>query len=269
MSDYHKTKGQWFTPPWAAAALIERYFGQLAAGDFVIEPSCGDGVFLDALPADVPALGVELDADLAALARQRTGRQVVAGDFRTVPLAVRATAIVGNPPFQSEVIDGILRRSFELLEPEGLAGFILPAYYLQTPSAVVRQAARWSLTAELLPRTLFPRLAKPLVFARFRKSEQRVLIGFALYEETHDIERMPDGARETLTRGRGSVWRTVCGQALAELGGEAHLDAIYASVAPRRPTQNPYWREKVRQTLQTHFRRTAPARYAQPLAAAA
>lgn len=269
MSDYANTLGQWFTPPWAAEALVERHFRHLSAADFVIEPTCGDGVFLDALPAGVPALGVELDPQLAERARARTGRSVIAGDFRTVPLNQRATAIIGNPPFQSEVIDGVLRRCFELLEPEGLAGFILPAYYLQTPSAVVRQAARWSLAVELLPRTLFPKLAKPLVFARFHKTQQRVLVGFALYEETHDIERMPEGPRQTLTRGRGSVWRTACGQALAELGGEAHLDAIYACVAPRRPTENPYWREKVRQTLQTHFRRTAPSRYAQPIAAAA
>ncbi len=261
MSINRERLGQWFTPAWAAEALIERHFPGLGRSDCVIEPSCGDGAFLQAIPADVEAVGVEIDPYLAALAEARTGRHVVVGDFRTVPLPYRPSAIIGNPPFKAEVIEGMLQRSLDLLQPEGLAGFILPAYVLQTPSVVARYAARWSMQAELLPRTLFPRLSKPLVFALFRKSERRLLIGFALFEETHDVERMPAGVRETLTRGRASVWRSVVDQVLSELDGEAGLDAIYASIAPRRPTTNRYWQEKVRQVLQLHHIRTGPGRW--------
>lgn len=262
MSDFEKTQGQWFTPVWACEALLERHFAQLGKNDQVLEPTCGQGAFLQALPAEIPAVGIELDPALAEIARLRTGRTILTGDFRTLPLSLRPTAIIGNPPFAAAVIEGVLRRSFELLQPEGVAGFILPAYFLQTPSAVVRQAARWSLTAELLPRTLFPSLSKPLVFALFRKTEQRVMIGFALYEETHDVERMPEAIQQTLRAGRGSVWFGVVDQVLQQLGGEAGLDAIYQSIAPRRPTTNPYWREKVRQTLQRRFHRTGAGRYA-------
>jgi site-specific DNA-methyltransferase (adenine-specific) len=260
----------WYTPAWAAEAIVERYFPDLSRNDLVVEPTCGHGVFLNAIPTAVPALGVEIDAEAADVARHITGRHIITGDFRSVPLAVRPTLILGNPPFVSEIVGDVLRRSLELLQPEGEAAFILPAYILQTPSWVVRWAQRFSLSADLLPRTLFKSLSKPLVFARFRKTERRVMVGLALYAEAYDIERMPKAVRDTLARPspRGSAWFEVCDQVLASLGGEADLQVIYQHVAPKRPSQNPYWREKVRQTLQRRFTRTARARYARTAEAA-
>ena len=252
------------TPRWAAERLLEIRFGDLREDDLVIEPTCGDGSFLAAIPKEVPAIGVEIDPALAARAASVSGRQVLVGDFRTVPLPGGVSHVIGNPPFNSEVIDGVLARSYEILRPEGVVGLIIPAYYLQTPSAVLRQSARYQMTADLLPRILFPSLSKPLVFAQFKKSHSRVMVGFLLFEEAFDVQSMPAQTRQRLVEGdaSGRTWSAVVDQVLEELGGEAGLDAIYQSVAPRRPSHNPFWKEKVRQTLSRHHRRTAPGRYA-------
>lgn len=261
--------GQWMTPVWASERLVETQFPNLGVHDLVIEPTCGDGSFLLAIPEAVQAIGCEIDPVLAERARTRSGRAVVTGDFRTasLPLTRRATLVLGNPPFQSDTVAGILKRSFELLEPDGEVGLILPAYILQSSAVVMKYAERWSLQAELLPRTIFPRLSKALVFARFRKSEQRTMVGFALFRETAEVQAMAPESRHLLTHGPArstgrSVWFAVVDQAMDELGGEAGLDAIYATVSPRRPTPNPFWQEKVRQVLQQRFIKTGTARYA-------
>lgn len=260
-----KLLGQYFTPVWAAIALIERHNSWLRAGDVVIEPTCGPGAFLEAMPEGVEVVGVEIDPALAQIARERTGRRVITGDFRTVCLdGIKPTCMVGNVPFNLEVFEGIMRRAHELLPNEGTAGFIVPAHFLQTASTVVRLSAQWSLTAELLPRTLFPNLSKPIVWANFRKGVRQTMVGLALFEEARDVEQMPAEVRKRLCEGgrSGSVWFDVCDLVLGQLGGEAHLDAIYASVEPRRPTLNPAWKEKVRQTMRRRFRNTGPGRYA-------
>lgn len=252
---------QYFTPVWAAEALQEQYL-KFQRGEVVCDPTCGDGPMLRAVPADVEAFGVDVDAAVAEQARVKSGRRVIVGDFRTVKLDQTPTAFFGNPPFQAEVIEGILSRCFELLPWDGRAAFILPAYALQTSSVAMAYHSRWSMDAKLLPRNLFPGLSLPLLFVQFIKARERLLVGFALYEETADVATMPDPIRETLARGAGSVWFAAVDQVLHSLGGEAHLDAIYASIEPRRPTLNGHWREKVRQTLQRRFTRTGPSRYA-------
>lgn len=251
---YRLEQGQYFTPAWAAEAIIERFFPRLGPGDLVLEPSCGEGAFLAALPTSVPAIGVELDPGLAALAAQRTGRTVLNGDFLNTPLPAGITAIVGNPPFKSALVERFLMRSHALLPDEGQAGFILPAYVLQTSSKVMRYNEHWAIRQELLPRNLFPRLKLPIVFSVFTKSRARTLVGFFLYAEAEDIRALTKQARATATAGgrgsRGSVWVAVVDQVLTTLGGEAALDQIYAAMERKRPTENRFWREKVRQILQ-------------------
>jgi len=61
-----KRLGQYMTPDWAAHALVDRYFADLCCDDLVVEPSCGRGAFMRAIPAHVPVIGVEIDPDLAA-----------------------------------------------------------------------------------------------------------------------------------------------------------------------------------------------------------
>lgn len=259
--------GQWFTPSWAAEAIVEQKFGWLEPGHRVLEPSCGDGVFLCAIPSEVEAVGVEVDPDMAELAGLNSGRRVLAGNFLTVPTSDLGTfdAIIGNPPFEADLIAHFLDRSASLLRDGGQAGFILPAYVLQTSSKVERLGQRFTIQQDLLPRNLFPRLKLPLVFAVFTKEQQRRLFGFLLYKEAQDVRQIDKGLRELLTSNRTTdgSWFAVVDVVLQGLGGEASLDQIYAAMVGRRPTVNAHWRAKVRQVLQhpKRFRRVGPGRY--------
>lgn len=250
---------QYFTPEWAAVELVAELFPDLSAADLVIEPSCGKGAFLKAIPPHVPAIGVEIDPELAAEARTNTLRQIITGDFREVELP-QATAMVGNPPFNMATFDQFLVRADALL-PEGCAAaFLLPSYAVQTPSRVLRWADVWSLRQWIIPRTLFPRARLPLVMLRFTKepltgSYRSRLQGFALYAESAEIGELARWARETLTHGEPGrpTWQALVREALTRLGGRAKLADIYGVVDKRRPQGAKWWKEKVRQTLQRHF----------------
>ena len=251
---------QWLTPAWAAEEIVQRKFPELAHGRHrVLEPSCGDGRFLLALPQQVDALGVEIDPVLAWKARTNTGRQVITGDFLTVDLPGRFTHAIGNPPFEANTIHRFLSRIHDLLDEGGKCGMLLPAYVLQTSKKVLDLSARWSIAQDLVPRNLFPRLSLPLVFAVFSKERERHLVGFFLYREAADVAALPPAIAAALAeQGKGSVWRRAVRRAFECLGvRRATLDSIYAAV--ERPSQNKFWREKVRQTLQTYpeFKRKA------------
>jgi adenine-specific DNA-methyltransferase len=258
---------QWFTPFWAACEIVEQEFGWLRAGHRVIEPSCGDGAFLCALPQHVEAIGVEIDQQLACKARANSRREVLLGNFLEIPLDAlgQADAVVGNPPFSSATIAAFLDRSALLLRDGGEAGFILPAYVLQTSSRVEQLGAQFSIRQQLLPRNLFPRLKLPLVFAKFTKERHRRLFGFLLYREAQDIAGVQAAWKKTLVDGRDNrgAWYPVVRDVLAALGGEADLATIYAAIQGKRPTENPAWKEKVRQVLghPARFARVGAARY--------
>jgi site-specific DNA-methyltransferase (adenine-specific) len=248
---------QYFTPSWVCEAIVERHYRALDLADTVLEPSCGDGRFLQALPAEVHAIGVEIDPVMAERARQATGRTIITGDFCTVEIPGPVTHVVGNPPFDAATIHAFLGRAHGLLEHGGTCGLLLPAYVLQTSSKVMALNRHWSIEQELMPRNIFPRLKLPLVFAMFRKDRMRKLVGFFLYREAADVAAMPKEMREALRQpASGSVWRQAVRAAFARVGSmRASLADLYAAV--ERPTQNAYWREKVRQTLQVYpeFRR--------------
>lgn len=259
---YDASLSQWMTPAWVAEEVTAHALPDLAPGDTVIEPSCGVGRFLNALPAGVNAIGVEVDPRLANIA-QRGGRAtIVKGDFRTVELPVeRCDAIIGNPPFQMEVLDGMLERCHELLDEGGPVVFILPAFAFQTSSRVVRYNRRWTISQEMLPRTLFPGIRLPLLLARFVKDRHPKLVGMLLYHQSREIEEMPQIYRRALVEG-ASGWKAVVEEALRRLGGEGSVSQVCEEIAPRRPTDTIHWRAKVRQQLGLHFKRKGPALYA-------
>lgn len=260
---------QYFTPAWAAEGIVDQEFGWLKAGHRVIEPSCGDGAFLCALPGDVEVVGVEIDPIQAFKAQASSGRQVIVGDFLEVPLADlgKVQAVLGNPPFNSGTVAAFLKRSHALLEDGGQAGFILPAYILQTSSKVEMLHKDFSIRQSMLPRNLFPGLKLPLVFATFTKEKERRMFGFLLYREAQEMRAIDKRWKEVVTSGRESrgVWFPVVQSILSALGGSADLDQIYGAVQSARPTANPHWQAKVRQVLQRHpkhFERTGQGRYA-------
>ncbi len=254
----NRALGQWMTPDWAAEALVEHYFGDLTSADLVLEPSCGRGAFLRALPAHVPAIGVEIDPALAAVAAETTGRKIIVGDFRMVDLPFTPTTIIGNPPFAVKTIEEMLDRAWHLLPDDGRVGFILPCYALQTASTVLRIAESWSIQQDLLPKTVFSRLSTPLCFAQLTKGKTRGLVGFALYHEQAAVQRVRRRYRELLNEGEGSVWKAVTRAALEACGGAADLTTLYREIEGLRPTQNNFWKAKVRQCVQQIATRTGP-----------
>lgn len=258
-----KDKHQWFTPAWAAEALISYHFPELTAEDVILEPTCGTGNFLKVLPDHFQAYGVEMDPVLAEIARKETGRHIITGDFLTVDLPMNPTAVIGNPPFEMELVDAILGRCHDILPENGKFGMILPAYAFQTASRLVGYKTRWSIYQEMIPRNLFKGMMKPLCFAIFRKDRMGKLQGFCLFDELHDINNMKKSVQNNLNV-RSSPWKEAVLSILGELGGRASLDDIYKAIEPKRPSGNTWWREKVRQTLRrcAEFSRVGHAEYA-------
>ena len=225
-----KGLGQYPTPVWLAEAVVERYFSDLNASDCVLEPTCGEGHFLQAIPAHVAAYGVEIDPAKAAEARVRTGRQVITGDILTVPLDIMPTAIIGNPPFDSVLIQQLLARAHELLPDGGRCGLLLPAYLFQTASRVMEYAEKWSMQQEMIPRNVFEGLSKPLIFTVFSKDAKRTLVGFVLPRGRFGSATQEAGTGVLDRAHSMSVWRQVVDAALADLGGEASVSQIYAAL---------------------------------------
>lgn len=253
--------GQFPTPAWAADALIREHLPHLDESDFVLEPTCGPGRFLAAIPSHVAALGVEIDPNLAQQARILTGRQVITGDFLTVDIPSTPTVVLGNPPFETRLIEQILDRVHTLLVDDGRVCFVLPAYFFQTARRVARYSEQWSISQQIIPRNLYRGLKYPLVFAQFTKDQRRMLAGFLLFHELAFLQGLPKSLQEAMDSGP-VTWTTVVRGAIDEHGGEASLAQIYEYVADRRPTSNPAWREQVRKVCQKRTRRVARGRYA-------
>ncbi len=255
---------QYFTPSWAAELLVRRHFADLTSKDVVAEPSCGDGRFLMAIPPHVDAFGVEIDPVAAAAAVQNTGREVVVGDFLTAKLPRRPTVVIGNPPFVSDLIDDFLARCYHELDYGGRIGFLLPVYYLQTASKVVDLNRRFSITQELLTRNLFENMTKPIMWCNFIKERRTVLSGFFLYTETDALAGLHQDIRAKVLGNNSTAhcWRDAVELALRALGGRATLNQLYSAIENNRPTENKWWREKVRQIAGMHFVRVAAGEYA-------
>lgn len=129
-----KLRGGYYTPPEVARFICE--WAITSSDSNVLEPSCGDGVFieeaykrLDKLGAEDPAkqiLGIELYESEAIKAEKRGGR-VLCGDFFTLCSEdireCRYEAIVGNPPFirYQDFGEEYRERAFELMRQYGFS----------------------------------------------------------------------------------------------------------------------------------------------------
>jgi site-specific DNA-methyltransferase (adenine-specific) len=262
--------GQYNTPAWAAEILYDSEFSGLGSQDLVWEPSCGPGACLAAIPAHVPAIGTEIDRELALSAAARTGRPVLHGDFCNVPLPEGISAIFGNPPFQLSLVERLLERGSALLGEGGRCGLVLPSYMFAISRTVIRLNQRWTIRTNVLPRDLFPGLRKPLFFAVFQRDSQPHLVGFRLFKELSEMRELPEASQERLAdsfHGPRSVWREAFGKVLRELGGRASLQQVYRALEGRRPTPTAWWREQLRKVAQQHFSRVGEGIYALPQAA--
>ncbi len=144
-STREKLLGQFFTPERVAAFLVR--WAAPGDGDRVLDPSCGDGVFLRQLHS---AVGVEFCPESAAQARAAAAHaQVVEADFFqwASTHGPEFDAIVGNPPFiRYQQFTGPTRKSaFALarrigVEFNGLTSSWAP--FLAVSASLVRPGGR-------------------------------------------------------------------------------------------------------------------------------
>lgn len=261
-----KVLNQYFTPTWVAEMCVAEHFKGLTSKDVVIDPSCGDGRFLMAIPEGVQAYGVEIDPEQACKAIQNSGRDVITGDFRLVDLPKRPTVVIGNPPFQADLVDDFLDRCHEAMEYGGRVGFILPVYLFQTANTVMRYARKWSLQHQLMPRNMFEGLKMPIMFAKFTKERKTVVSGLFLYAETASLADLRPEFKAMFVgnESRANVWRDSVQEAMNICGGRATLQQLYQCIERRRPTGTAFWREKIRQTAGLYFSRIGRAEYCVP-----
>ena len=253
---------QFYTPDWAASGLVDKL--KLGTGHAAIDAGCGQGAFLRAIPAHIPAVGIEIDQALAQIARERTNREVIVGDFRTVPFPFQPSHILGNPVFSKAILDGFLQRAAQELPPDGIAAFLLPTASLSFSGPIERLRSIFSIKHELIPRNLFPRIASPISFVIFTKNYQRRLWGFALFDEAAALQAMPKRIRLVLENGRPGrrTWAAAVDEALTLLGGEATLEQLYALLEPNKPTATQFWRDVTRRELHTgDYTRVGPGRW--------
>ncbi|MBB4861531.1 site-specific DNA-methyltransferase (adenine-specific) [Pseudomonas nitritireducens] len=259
---------QYFTPRWVADALVQRLLPTLGKKDYVVDPMCGIGRFLEVLPEHISAAGVEIDPDTAESARELTGRQIITGDILEIELPEKPTLFLGNPPFVQDLFETFLGKAYDWMDEGGRVAMILPAYFFQTGHTVARYNERWSISQEMIPRNIYPNLIKPLCWGTFTKDQQRLLFGFALYHETAFVNDLPAELKDCMIEGVSGKWWGLVKEAYeatqteADVDGGVALQNLYAYIVNRRPTSNPMWKEQVRKICQTHMRRTSRGRYA-------
>jgi adenine-specific DNA-methyltransferase len=255
-------RGQVMTPGWFSEWWVERILPNLGARDVVIEPCAGTGSVLAAIPSEVQAFGVEIDARLAAVAAERTRRRVIVGDIRSVALDVQPSCAITNPPFQARFIRELLDRMHGILPEHGLVSLLVPVSLFNHARPTAELSTRWSMHVELVPRDLFGRLSLPICLVQFRRSSERVMVGFAGYHELLAVRALPRETQAILADAPDGAWRTVVARALAALGGEATLDQIYAAIEGHRRTQGrPFWRDRVRAICGERFTRVGVGRF--------
>lgn len=174
--------GQWFTPP--DVARIALALALTPGARRVLDPSCGDGVFLhEARSAGLEELhGVEVDARAAASCRARVPEaEVVTGDLFEIELGAGSfDAVVGNPPYvrqerlsaaqkqrvrqrlrhgwpempdqlldrlvgRGDLAAAVIARALNLVRPGGRVAFVVSSALLDAGYA----AALWELVARV------------------------------------------------------------------------------------------------------------------------
>ena len=260
------SKNQFFTPTWLCELIVCNLYPSLSKSSVVVDPFAGDGRMLSAVPSEVTAYGVEIDRSLIAEARQNSGREVYCADAAEFTFPVRPTLILTNPPYVKKTFDLFLDRVYEAMDYGGEVGAILPVYFFQTADTVMKYSERFSLNQRLIPRNVFQSLEKPLMFATFTKDKRTVMTGMLFYAEASDMLSLKSKYRGIFVgnESRHSCWGEAVETALLNLGGEGVLEDIYREIESSRPTKTKWWKNRIRNIVQTQFEKTGPATYRIP-----
>ncbi|MBX9848695.1 MAG: class I SAM-dependent methyltransferase [Rhodocyclaceae bacterium] len=226
------SKGQVFTPPEVVAQMLAL---RSNAGR-VLEPSCGDGAFLAALP---DAVALELDGAIAP-------PQAQVLDFFAYPLSEQFDTIIGNPPYvrardvmpgtarhlHSQLLDGhanlylhFIEKCVRHLRPGGELIFITPREFLKSTGAK-------RLNAWLYEQGTFTDLIDLGDIRVFRGAAPNCLIW--RFERGNLSHRTRDGRRMTLAGGqlfftRGIYSVPARSVFTVRVGGVSGADEIYAN----------------------------------------
>lgn len=179
-------KGQVFTPTFLAswvADLLKEQLGEDWSGK-ILDPACGDGELLDAAVAKLPKsklYGVDIDASATGSARSRLSRSatIKTADMLMCPPANKAGkpltfgALVSNPPWGADLLHSrealkklgyslangqfdswslFVEASLGVLDPGGVAAFILPDAIFAPEHTATRELIAQNFSIELIAR---------------------------------------------------------------------------------------------------------------------
>lgn len=166
-----KRRGQWPTPWWLCAAVIEHIAADLGPTDTVVDPACGDGRWLLAVAGCRPGarlIGIDADPLAIEAARATLSAAGVSAELRCADALADGVVppcdwIVGNPPFvrpqhlEREVARALWSRFATLTDKCDLAAAfvergleVAPRVALVLPQAVLSLASYAAVRRRLL-----------------------------------------------------------------------------------------------------------------------
>lgn len=201
-----KELGSFYTPQNLADWIVRRISSQKAVRS-VLEPSCGDGIFISSLanifPTLPPSTVVDIDVEAITEIRRKFPKiNIINDDFLFLDIKKKFDLVVGNPPYISKknispmqveqcrkihVMNGLINREVSniwtafliksslLVNSSGILSFVLPAEFLQVKYAQeIRNFILQNFTRiEILSFRNF----------RFEDTEQNTIVLFA-YKKT-------------------------------------------------------------------------------------
>src|SRR3990167_7098653 len=146
-----KLRGGYYTPL-DLAVFLTKWICEINPKN-VLEPSCGDGIFFEALsringPSNIAATAFEIDKNEALRAKKRAERfkintEVYPTDFlawsikKMISGDLPFDAVLGNPPFIKHTNAWVpfILASIALLKPGGRLAMVIPSEIIHIPYA--------------------------------------------------------------------------------------------------------------------------------------